>query len=474
MVSQQLTPELMQPNVLVEIDPGPSTELNQEAQQPEPGEPPAQMSDTLNKELDMQFAAFSDDEAELCKAQVAPHISPIGQGNAMLYTPHSLADVDESFDDSIKEPSVLKSSSLWMSPKTSCECGGNTFSIKMQSPKSRKEVLEEGSVPHPECFHNLRQPSWSHGSKSGPTAQDTGKEESIVIGMHRLDGVIEQLDNGGAALSLKANMALRKGLTFHYLTSPGSDVSAFGPPFLRRRSQTKLDDVIDAHKRRMRIRTTLDSIDQTLSASQDESKTSVDKTFPFPDGLRKHSVAMLEEPEKERRVPHPYLVVKRLGDSASHPEGVLQGALFTHAPLRGYTGSVTRPISIARIAGSVSTMDRLHEGAGCRALETPTKHHKVLLKKSVESDGNEKWMAEANESAVVGNLRNHFHHDPPTRDFRSGALRETQSSKKKDAPCVASPSFISWTAGSKKSFEVEPEEIAREVLMWMIEYNLVS
>ncbi|CRK19920.1 hypothetical protein BN1708_000557 [Verticillium longisporum] len=31
--------------------------------------------------------------------QLAPHISPIGQGNAMLFTPNSLAEVDEGFDD---------------------------------------------------------------------------------------------------------------------------------------------------------------------------------------------------------------------------------------------------------------------------------------------------------------------------------------------------------------------------------------
>lgn len=49
------------------------------------------------RELAEQFVAFS--EAEISKTQVAPHISPIGQGNAMLFTPHSLADVDDSFDD---------------------------------------------------------------------------------------------------------------------------------------------------------------------------------------------------------------------------------------------------------------------------------------------------------------------------------------------------------------------------------------
>lgn len=53
-------------------------------------------SPTFNKDLVQQFVAFT--EAELMKSQPA-HISPVGQGNAMLFTPHSLADVDEGFDD---------------------------------------------------------------------------------------------------------------------------------------------------------------------------------------------------------------------------------------------------------------------------------------------------------------------------------------------------------------------------------------
>lgn len=52
---------------------------------------------TFPRDLVEQFVAFS--EAEFSKTQLAPHISPIGQGNAMLFTPHSLADVDETFDD---------------------------------------------------------------------------------------------------------------------------------------------------------------------------------------------------------------------------------------------------------------------------------------------------------------------------------------------------------------------------------------
>jgi len=52
-----------------------------------------------NYEKDMMpdFASFS--ASEICQPLSAPHISPTGQGNAMLYTPASLADVDEGFED---------------------------------------------------------------------------------------------------------------------------------------------------------------------------------------------------------------------------------------------------------------------------------------------------------------------------------------------------------------------------------------
>lgn len=125
-------------------------------------------------------------------------------------------------------------------------------------------------------------------------------------------------DGSGPALGLKTNLALRKGATFHSPTSPSSeaDCPAFRPPSLPRRSQTNLDDVIDAHRRRIRM--TLETIDLALSSasesqSQDAapSKTPVDKSFPFPESVQKHSVAMLDEPGKERRVLRPRSTLRR-------------------------------------------------------------------------------------------------------------------------------------------------------------------
>lgn len=126
-------------------------------------------------------------------------------------------------------------------------------------------------------------------------------------------------DGSATGLTLKTNLVLRKGATFASPTSPtsGPEILAFRPPSLPRRSQTNLDDVIDAHRRRVQL--TLETIDKTLNGSGSQSpsqttaspKTVVDKSFPFPEGLQKHSVAMLDQPGKERRVLRPRSNVQR-------------------------------------------------------------------------------------------------------------------------------------------------------------------
>lgn len=131
-------------------------------------------------------------------------------------------------------------------------------------------------------------------------------------------------DGPAATLALKTNLALRKGASFHSPTTPSSSTTdadtcaIFRPPALPRRSQTNLDDVVDAHRRRMRM--TLEAFDRTLSTagvkSQDNNdetapKTLLDKSFPFPERLQKHSIAMLDEPGKERRVLRPRSSIRR-------------------------------------------------------------------------------------------------------------------------------------------------------------------
>lgn len=125
-------------------------------------------------------------------------------------------------------------------------------------------------------------------------------------------------DGSPTGLGLKTNLVLRKGATFTSPTTPssGQQTLVFRPPPLPRRSQTSLDDVIDAHRRRVQL--TLEAI-ETLYVSPSQSpsqerqlpKTLVDKSFPYPDGLQKHSVAMLDQPGMERRVLRPRSHVQR-------------------------------------------------------------------------------------------------------------------------------------------------------------------
>ncbi|KAK0618300.1 hypothetical protein B0T17DRAFT_496373 [Bombardia bombarda] len=117
---------------------------------------------------------------------------------------------------------------------------------------------------------------------------------------------------GSGVLTLKTNMALKKGATFHSPTSPSSSETVFTPPPLPRRSQTNLDDVIDSHRRRVAL--TLGDIDKTLTASQERSPSSStrkafrDNSLPIPRGVLDHTLDtafMTRETEPERRVLRP-------------------------------------------------------------------------------------------------------------------------------------------------------------------------
>ncbi|XXG94691.1 hypothetical protein Hte_000948 [Hypoxylon texense] len=120
----------------------------------------------------------------------------------------------------------------------------------------------------------------------------------------------------GNGLSLKTNLTLRKGATFHSPVTPPSSPpapSAFKVPSLPHRSQTTLDDVVGAHVRRAALN--IDKFEVTLSAIKAEPLTPTspfsDDTLPIPRGFLDHTIvggAMSEEPapvEPERRVLRP-------------------------------------------------------------------------------------------------------------------------------------------------------------------------
>ncbi|GAB1311138.1 Zinc finger transcription factor ace1 [Madurella fahalii] len=113
-------------------------------------------------------------------------------------------------------------------------------------------------------------------------------------------------------LTVKTNITLKKGATFHSPTTPPSSPErVFRPPPLPRRSQTNLDDVIDSHRRRVAL--TLGDIDKTLAGlSKDDSSSSVrralrDDSLPIPRGVLNHTLdsAMAKEQPAERRVLRP-------------------------------------------------------------------------------------------------------------------------------------------------------------------------
>jgi hypothetical protein len=111
----------------------------------------------------------------------------------------------------------------------------------------------------------------------------------------------------GNALTLKTNMVLRSA-TFHSPPSPSSDSDcddlAFIPPSLPRRSQTNLDDVVDAHRRRVAL--TLGNIDKTLAAatetSPSTSKSFRDTSLSVPRGILDHTImAKVQESDRVLR-----------------------------------------------------------------------------------------------------------------------------------------------------------------------------
>lgn len=87
--------------------------------------------------------------------------------------------------------------------------------------------------------------------------------------------------------AVKTTMSLRKGATFHSPSSP----TDFKTPSLPRRSQTNLEDVVEAHKRRVAL--TLGDIDRSLDSLGLESSPTQsfrDEAIPVPSGFLNNTV----------------------------------------------------------------------------------------------------------------------------------------------------------------------------------------
>ncbi|KAI1637366.1 hypothetical protein F4809DRAFT_604999 [Biscogniauxia mediterranea] len=121
--------------------------------------------------------------------------------------------------------------------------------------------------------------------------------------------------DAGNGLNLKTNPTLRKGATFHSRTPPSSPpASVFKVPSLPRRSQTNLDDVVDAHVRRAAL--TIGEFEDTLTATDAEPvaprssrRPFRDDSLPIPRGFLDHTVDdVSQDPsimDTERRVLRP-------------------------------------------------------------------------------------------------------------------------------------------------------------------------
>ncbi|OTB08806.1 hypothetical protein M426DRAFT_38067, partial [Hypoxylon sp. CI-4A] len=185
-------------------------------------------------------------------------------------------------------------------------------------------------------------------------------------------------------LSLKTNLALRKGATFHSPVTPPASPPAttFKVPSLPRRSQSSLDDVVDAHIRRAalnigKFEATLSAV-ATLSAIKAEPSSPIhsfiNDTHPIPRGFLDHTVGsdtMSDETasiETERRVLRP-----RNRRSSRHHEsdsGLGSSIASTHQKRKESKPSGGRASAITRSATSkLQNTQRLSDRAKNRIHE---------------------------------------------------------------------------------------------------------
>ncbi|KAI1862143.1 uncharacterized protein JN550_010446 [Neoarthrinium moseri] len=170
-------------------------------------------------------------------------------------------------------------------------------------------------------------------------------------------------------LSLKTNLTLRKGATFHSPTSPSSP-PAFKVPSLPRRSQTNLDDVIDANRRRVAL--AIGTVDNILTGTKSETssrRSFRDNSLPVPQGFLDHMVVddkLAEEPstmdmDTERRVLRP-----RPRRSSRHHEsdsGLGSSIGSTHRSAKqskssGHAAAITRSASTIKTEDLLPLSDR--------------------------------------------------------------------------------------------------------------------
>lgn len=164
----------------------------------------------------------------------------------------------------------------------------------------------------------------------------------------------------GTAPSINTAVPLRKSPTFHSPTSPSSrsSPSNFTPPSIRR-CQTNLDDVVDAHVRRVAL--LVDDFDKSLSLSTDSDrpaprKSYGDSSLPLPAGLIDLPVvdpAMASSSQSERRQLRPRN--RRTSNQVS--DSGLGTSISSPSVKRTGGSQGTKKATIAAITRSASNME---------------------------------------------------------------------------------------------------------------------
>ncbi|KAL2108459.1 hypothetical protein VUR80DRAFT_3793 [Thermomyces stellatus] len=186
------------------------------------------------------------------------------------------------------------------------------------------------------------------------------------------------------ALSLNTGASLRKSPTFHSPTSPSTSPSSSGtftPPSFRR-CQTNLDDVVDAHVRRVAL--IVDDFDKSLSLSQKESdhpaprKTYRDCSLPLPPGLIELPVVDPAMAQPERRPLRPRN--RRTSNNQASDSG-LGTSIASPSVKRTGVAQDAKKHAVSAITRSASNMEH-HAGLSQRAVSRIHEHTlKPLLAK---------------------------------------------------------------------------------------------
>lgn len=425
MVAQQLTPELTQPNVLVEIDHGPPMEPHEESQRPAPEQLQGKATESRSIMFDAEASTSTfgpaepqdrDTRKELeneWRKEVEAHqeLTKYHHSNIIRFITVITRERDRYLMFKWADGGSLRQFWLNHNPRLTRTLvkdilrvktprrdpskpdrfqaagfvpGGTTASFMVESNGTKVEVLEGECVPHPGDFLTPRRPSLAHCSKSESTVHDTAELEAAFVGMRHREFMENDNQHGAGQYANGIN------------PSPSS---GWNPP--------------------ARVR----------------QEASFDTYHPVP-------------------APLP-------ATAATEPSAIRNMRLLNDGP-----------VQVVWTSPEATT-----------PLLSPLRSREMLLNQSFNGHGNAYSLLVVNEERVAedqlasvfgGPPKNTCHCDLPLGAFCSERLKEPQSTGRTVTSDVEPPLPMSWATGSKTGFSVDTIEVAREVFMWMIQYNMVS